>query len=478
MDQHGERGPAVLPSVDAPDPVPAGRRRRPRGPVLTLAALVVVLLARAVLFLVLSLREDPIRFGRDFVVDPAVTLAEADRQLAGYVSGRNGVQAEDSRCWFERVGPDSDDVQPTLLCGPVLFVDGDPARSWLRFPLTATPTGGDVRLAVADLPVDPSPGQLADAALLRRPDGGSPPDGSGGLQVPPPARAEPAYTAVGPFPGVTYTAPTGPSRLSGPAAAVTVTGLATPDRIGTGDAARRPAEGERFLAVTYEITAGEGRSATPPVLTYQAEGAAPIAVPAGLVAPGTTVEAVVSVPVDAATADLVVTDAGVEQRLSLLTGAPGEGNLQVLARQNRQLGLASSRQLPGTLSAPGRVSAEFDLTVSVSGGSLQWFAGPDGTDRPAGPDRALLVVGVTLAVPGLQPGALPLGLLSLRLDDGTVLRPVDLDDSADRVLIAFDVPADLTSADLVVSGSVTADGDVTIDLGAGRLTFPVTLPAG
>ncbi|WP_299952713.1 hypothetical protein [uncultured Modestobacter sp.] len=477
MDQHGERGPAVLPTV-APDPVPAGRRRRSRGPVLTLAALVLVLLGGAALFVVLSLREDPIRFGGDFVVDPAVTLAEADRQLAGYVSGRGGVLAEDGRCWFERVGAESDDVQPTLLCGPALFVDGDPARSWLRFPLTARPAGGDVRLAVAALPVDPSPEQLADPDLLRRPDGGSPPEGSGGLQVPPPARAEPGFSALGPFPGVDYTAPAGPSRLAGPAAAVTVTGLAAPDRIGTGDAARRPAEGERFLAVTYEIGGGEGRSATPPVLTYQAEGAAPVAVPASVVAPGTTVEAVVSVPADAAAADLVVVDDGVEQRLSLLTGAPGAGNLQVLARTNRQLGLDDSRRLPGTLSAPGRVSAEFDLTVTVSGGSLQWFAGPDGADRPAGPDRALLVVGVTLAVPGLQPGAVPLELLSLRLDDGTVVRPVDLDDAADRVLIAFDVPADLTGADLVVSGSVTADADVTIDLGDGRLTFPVTLPAG
>jgi hypothetical protein len=106
-----------------------------------------------------------------------------------------------------------------------------------------------------------------------------------------------------------------------------VTGLAQPERLGIGDDARRAAEGERLLAVRYAIDGGE-----------------PVTVEPALVAPGTTVEAVLSVPADTEVADLVVDDAGVQQRLSLLTGAPGDGNVQVLARPNRgvELNAASS----------------------------------------------------------------------------------------------------------------------------------------
>jgi hypothetical protein len=108
-----------------------------------------------------------------------------------------------------------------------------------------------------------------------------------------------------------------------------VTGLAQPERVGIGDDARRAAEGERLLAVRYAIDGGEGISAAPPTVSYQVGGAEPVTVEPALVAPGTTVEAVLSVPADTEMADLVVDDAGVQQRLSLLTGAPGDGNVQV-----------------------------------------------------------------------------------------------------------------------------------------------------
>lgn len=462
------------PASRVPPPVLRGRRNR--GPWLTATALVVVLLVGGALFL--TLRDDPFVLDGRYVLAPEAVLADADDALVEHVEERNGVRSDDSRCWFEATGTEGDDVGDTLLCGPALFVDGDADRSWLRFPLAASPQGGDVRLAVAALPTDPQPERLADPDLLRRPDGGSPPEDSAGLQVPPPARAQPGYTAVGPFAGVEYTAPEGPSRLSGPAAAFTVTGLAAPERIGSGDDARRPAEGQRFVAVTYTIAGGEGLSAIPPTAAYQVAGAQPVPVEPALIAPGTTVEAVVSVPEDAASADLVVVDGGLVQRLSLLTGAPAEGNVQVLARINRRADVDVTQQLVATLSAPDRVPARFPVTVALDSASLQWFAGPGGGRTPSDPGRALLVLDVGMALPGSRYSAVPLAYLSLTLPDGTILRPVDLDDDPAFVLAAFEVPAGLTTAVVGFRGAATFPDGAVADFGTGRLAFDVAVLPG
>jgi hypothetical protein len=465
-------GPPASDPAAAEPPVTGRRRPRPVGTILS-AALLVVLLGGAGLFALL--REDPFTYGGRYVTDPGAVLAEADRVFTDHVAARQGVQSAQSRCWFQLADAAGSEVRPDLLCGPALFVDGQDDASWLRFPLTGTPAGGDVRLSVAALPADPAPEPLTDRELLRRPDGGEPPRGTGGLTAPAVPQAAPGHTAMGPFPDVTYREPAGPARLSGPAAAVTVTGLAQPDRVGTGDAALRPADGEQFLAVRYVVEQGEGRSPTPPTITYQVGDRQPVPVPPALTGPGTTVEALLSVPTDTAVADLVVTDAGVEQRLSLLTGAPGPDNLQVLARTSREADVDTSRQLPATLSAPGRVSASLPVTIAVRGGRLEWFVRDE---RPAGPSRALLLLDVTMALPDSAPGAVPPGLLSLRLPDGTTLRAQDLDDSPTRVITAFDVPADLTEGTVVVAGSATFPDGATVDLGDGRATVPVTVPAG
>ncbi|MCZ2815869.1 hypothetical protein [Modestobacter sp. VKM Ac-2984] len=468
-----ERPGPPVPDPAAPlAPAPGHRRRRPIGSILS-AALLVVLLAGAGLFALL--REDPLTFGGRYVTDPAVVLAAADRAFSDHVAMRQGVRSEDSRCWFQLEDAAGSELRPELLCGPALFVDGRDDASWLRFPLTGTPAGGDVRLSVAALPADPAPQPLTDRELLRRPDREEPPRGTGGLTAPAVPQAPPGHTAVGPFPDVTWTEPAGPARLSGPAAAVTVTGLARPDRVGTGDDARRPAEGEEFLAVRYLVEQGEGRSPTPPAISYQVPGREPVVVAPALTAPGATVEALLSVPADAAVADLVVVDAGVEQRLSLLTGAPDPGNLQVLARTSREADVDAVRQLSATLSAPGRVSASLPVTIAVGGGRLEWFVQDE---RPADPSRALLLLDVTMALPDAAPGAVPTGLLSLRLPDGTTLPALDLDDSPTRVITAFDVPAGFTEGTLVVAGSASFPDGASVDLGTGRASVPVTVPAG
>ncbi|MGY1750260.1 hypothetical protein [Modestobacter sp. SYSU DS0511] len=475
MDEHGGAAATSAPSAD-PVADPARRRRR-TDPRLVVAGLLVVLLAiGAVVMLVL--RGHPLTVDGRYVTDPPAVLADADRRFADYVDQRTGARGPDTRCWFQLIDPDGTEVARELLCGPALFVGGNPGRSWLRFPLTVTAAGGDVRLRTAGLPADPEPQAVDDADLLFRPDGSRPPSGTAGLRVPEVPRAEPGFTAVGPFPALPWTAPVGPARLSGPAAAVTVTGLATPDVVGTGDAARRPADGQRFLAVRYTVDPGEGRSTAPPALSYQVPGAAPVPVAPALVAPGSTVEAVVAVPVDATQADLVVLDDGVEQRLSLLDGSPGPGNVQVLARTNRTAEVGASRQVDADFSAPGRVTASFPVTVRLDAATLQWFAGPDGSAQPTDPSRAHLVLDVTMALPEGDPGAVPVELLTLVLPDGTRRPGIDLSRAADRVLAAFDVPAGFTDGEVVVRGRATFPDGLTADLGAGEARFPVAIPAG
>ncbi|OMQ14786.1 hypothetical protein A7K94_0214140 [Modestobacter sp. VKM Ac-2676] len=48
----------------------------------------------------------------------------------------------------------------------------------------------------------------------------------------------------------------------------------------------------------------------------------------------------------------MVRDDGLEQRLSLLDGSPGPGNVQVLARANRTAEVDASQRVEGAFSAP------------------------------------------------------------------------------------------------------------------------------
>jgi hypothetical protein len=470
------RGPYAAPTGPATwTPPLVQEEKRLRGPWLVGGALVVVLLVGAGLFL---FRGDPLTLGGRYVTAPEAVLADADDVFAGYVEERQGVTADDSRCWFELAEDGGHEVRDTLACGPVLFVDGDAERAWLRFPVSASAQGGDVRLSVAALPSDATPSARPDADLLWRPDGGSPPAGTAGIEVPPPSRAAAGWTTTGPFPDLTFQAPEVTARLSGPAAAVTVTGLARTDRVGAGEEARRPAEGEEFLAVRYAIGPGEGLSSAPPALSYQVGGAEPVPVAPELVTPGSTVEVLLSVPAGAEAVDLVVQDAGLRQRLSLLTGAPGEENVRVLARTNRRVELGVTQQLTGTLSSSGRITASAPFSIALDRAALQWFAGADGKRHPADPGDALLLLDVSMGIPDQEPGAVPVEYLSLTLPDGSVLRAGDLDEDPGLVLPAFLVPADFTDGVIGFGGAATFPDGAVADFGAGRLEFPIAFPAG
>ena len=452
------------------------RKKRSKRPYLVAGAavLAVLLVVGGVLFF----RGDPIRLdGRD-VADPEGVLADADDVLAGYAEERSGVTGDDSRCWFELTGPDSDEVRDALVCGPVLLVDGDPDRSWLRLPVSAETDGDQVRLTVDSPADDAELEERPDADLLRRPDGGTPPEGSGGLEVPPPPQAEAGWVVGGPFTDVSWTAPAAPARLSGAAVSVTITGLAEPERVGEGQSARRAADGERLVAVQYLIAGGEGASTATPAVSYQVDDADPLVVDPALVVPGATLEAVLSVPEDVEAADLVVDDAGVQQRLSLLTGQPGPGNLQVVNRANRGVDLNAVQPLTAFLSGPGRAPAPVDLTVAVTRARLFWFAGADGSKRPADPSRAWLVLDTSMAAPNSPAGPLPVEFLSLALPDGSVVRAVDLDDDPVNTQPGFDVPGDFTAGTVTVTGMLVYPDAAITDFGPARMDVPVGIAAG
>ena len=113
-----------------------------------------------------------------------------------------------------------------------------------------------------------------------------------------------------------------------------LTALGTIDRYGRGDDARSPADGHELLA--FEVSTGPGELPLPtatPTVQVQVDDDEPRDV--GTIIDGSS-PVVMSVPADAESVDLVVTDAETTQRLSLLDGSPGDGNIPVLTRDNRE----------------------------------------------------------------------------------------------------------------------------------------------
>ncbi|QNG36318.1 hypothetical protein F1C76_06710 [Geodermatophilaceae bacterium NBWT11] len=439
------------------------------------AVLLVALLVAGGLFF--FLRGGDFTYAGRTVTEPEKVLTDGESAIDAYVSSRNGASSDDTACFYRYLDADTTDVQDDLVCGPVLFVDGDTEAQYLQLPVTPSAGSGDVTLEVAAEPSDPEPQPIGDRELLSRPDGSSPPDGAGGLEVPEPQRAEPGYTAEGPFDDVTLEAPSGPAVLAGPAARVTVTEVGETDRVGTGDDARRPAEGEVFRVFGYQLDSGIGLSNTAPSLAYRVDGGDEVPVDSALVSPGASIEGLLSVP-EGATLDLVVTDGDVVQTLSLVDGTPGPDNLQVLVRENTEAAPVPAQQIPGVISAPGRVTTPFTFTVTVQSAELSYYAGTNVTALPSGPDRAFLVLDTDLVADGLSGGEGPAEYFTLTLPDGTVVPSQDLVPDPSLVGTAFDVPADFTEGTLTFGGVFTYPDTATVDFQPNTLSFAVSVPAG
>jgi len=440
-----------------------------------LAAVVVLALVGAGLFFFLS-GDDITYQGRD-IVEPEAVLTDAESTLGRIVGERNGATNDESACYFVARNAETTDIEDRLVCGPVLFVDGDETQPYLTFPLEASAGEGDATLTVADEPDSPAPAELADPELLRRPDGASPPEGSGGLAVPQPPRAEEGIFTVVPLDGLELESTPVNARIGSPTMSIDVSAIGEPERYGQGDDARRPAEGEKFVA--FEIATGPGERG--PVaefsLAVQVDEDDPIPLPEDADLSSEPAGMAISVPDDAEDVSLVVSEGSLVQRLSLITGEPDPGNVAVWQRANRGQALSFSQGVTLRASQPGFVTEDLAGTLTAQAVELTYFAGPNADRAPSGPSQALLVVDAALTLDG-QVGQLDPPFWTLTLPDGTVLPAGDLNDDPSLIAIAFEVPADFTDGVLNFGGVLTAPSGLTFDSLGVFVQIPIAIPEG
>ncbi len=469
--------PAPYPSGPQPPPPPVLSRndRRPLvvgGAVLAIAAVV------GGAFLLIGDDEPDLQWQGEGIDEPEATLEAAERAIEELVEERHGALHDDGRCYFSLPEDESiRDVGEHVRCGPVLFVDGDPDEPYLSYPLSLSEDGGTT-LVVGDRPVEPEPAALDPGERLARPDDAAAPDGNGGLEPPdPPPAAEDVLGAIDVGPSTVGTPPEG-AEIGALNASYELTALGTIDRYGRGDDARSPADGHQLIA--FEVSTGPGEAPLPlatPTVQVQVDGGE-------LRDVGTIIDSsspvVMSVPTDVESVDLVVTDAETTQRLSLLDGVPGEGNIPVLTRDNRDQTLGTAHEV----SATGRDStgsASVTGTITVRAVYLEWFLRDDPSKRPSTPQTAYLVLELGYAWAGVEPADAGLSHqpFSMVLPDGQVLTATNLaPDPTNEVIVAIEVPADFTTGTLQIGGIDEQATGLTIDFGSNVYSTPISIAAG
>ncbi|HJQ42062.1 MAG TPA: hypothetical protein VJ831_03160 [Jatrophihabitantaceae bacterium] len=166
---------------------------------------------------------------------------------------------------------------------------------------------------------------------------------------------------------------------------------------------------------------------------------------------------VADVPSSARSVDLVLTDAGITQRLSILTGQPGPNNIAVLQRTDRTAGVTDYGHATGLVTVDGH-SFTVHLNISVRGADLEYFArGKHPTSRT----RAFLYIGICYqGVEFTDPDTCH-GFRStdqfLTPRGGAPIAARDLADDPNRGYTVFEVPANFTSGVLTVRGSESSN---------------------
>ncbi|MDT4946003.1 MAG: hypothetical protein QOH14_2736, partial [Pseudonocardiales bacterium] len=145
--------PALAPSSATPwqppewqPPPPPAQPRRRRGRLVIAATAAVVVAAGLTAWLVWPSEPTLTYHGRR-IADPGAVLTAAESSVHALVTTRHGVDSAATRCYFTEQrkagsGSKKTDVDALLRCGPVLFVDGDRAKTYLSIPLTSAPDSG------------------------------------------------------------------------------------------------------------------------------------------------------------------------------------------------------------------------------------------------------------------------------------------------------------------------------------------------
>jgi hypothetical protein len=439
----------------------------------SLALVVVVMLSAAGWTAFQRARPQQLTFGDRPIKDPDQVLAKAERRFIALTASKHGNRTDQSRCYFITAARFLSGPVPVisqLACGPVLFVDGDSPRPYLTFDFTSQASAN----SQAELLVNPEPAanQISSTDLGRRlirADGLQPTPGNGGLQVPGPP------PAVGDL--LTKTSNLGSGLQKAPASAVMIgrssgaqlTEYGFVARYGSGDRARSAPPGRRLLAFAVTSVAGEAGDSEPRLSIRIGDNErGPLVNTADFV--------VTAVPTGATKVDLVLTDSGVKQSISLLTGVPDGDNPAVGARVNRAVPLTVSQSVTVSVKGPTGNAGITSGKITLTGLSLSYWAA-DGS-HASQPDRALLHVMATVRLTGdpLEYGA-ETGLISLTVGSGTRLKARNAAaNQTNQIDNVIDVPSSITSGTISYSGTVaTSKGTITV---VTPVNLPFTIPFG
>jgi hypothetical protein len=459
----------------APYQTPPKKRRRA---LLVVAVVVVLAVAAGAAWYLLRPDKPKLTFAGKDIQDASKVLDSAETTMSALVKERHGASSDSTRCYFAVPKHPSGaakktDVDSHLRCGPVLFVDGDPNAQYLQYLLTSAPAGDSVALTVAPQPSSPNPSPIGDFDL-KRPDGKGPPAGIGGLTVPaPPAAERDVFTTSDLGPVTTPAASAATALMVGRDTGVKLVSAGYVARYGSGDEARSAPAGERLVAFKISQLDGDlGAQSMWSELTVAVEGKSPQPVPQPESASDFEVIAVpASTP-----AQLTLTDGGYSQTLSLPDGRPGSTNLAVLARKNRDATVNKSLPVPISLSS-GSASRATTFTTTLTSVNLDFWSTKKPTLHASAPDKALLTIDMTFtsAVFGSGTFGFPTALLALKLPSGATVKAQNVA-PAGSILNVFEVPANITTATIVATGTETEEGVLFTVPSA--VSFPFSIAAG
>ncbi len=314
---------------------PPAAKKRSKTPLILAIVVVVVLGGLAGGYFAFVHKSKPkLTFNGKQIENAEQILSDGQKQVNAQVSTRHGVKSNDTRCYFgvpktPASGAKKSDISNTLLCGPVLFVDGTTSQAYLSYNINQTGSkSGKVVLGLSETPVSPNPAAPPGAVELKRPDGTSPPSNSGNLKAPAPPTADKdalVNADLGPSQSEMKPAPT-TAVMIGDTFGIRLNTIGKVDRYGRGDTARTAPSGTDLIAFTFEVTDGAtDKSADTVSVGVQIGSGEPRSLP------GRTPAVIVAVP-SGETATLLMVDSGVTQSLALPSGARGAKNILINVR--------------------------------------------------------------------------------------------------------------------------------------------------
>jgi hypothetical protein len=479
---YGPAEPPAYPGGSAPgypaggwQPIaPTKKRRTPL--IVGLVALLVVALGVGG-FVLLNGSKPKFTFNGKSISNADAVLQEGEKQVNDQVSKRHGAKTADTRCYYAvpkepASGAKKTDIAPQLLCGPVLFVDGDAKQTYLAYSVNQTSSeNGKLVLAVSDAPQSPNPTSLPQSTNLRRPDGETPPSGSGGLKPPAPPAADQDALVVAEVDQSKLTRAPASAVMVGDTYGVRLTTAGEVDRYGNGDGARVAASGTQLVAFTFTIVSGvTGGTAQSHQLTIQV-GSSP-----ARPVPGRTPPIVVATP-SGQPVRLFMVDKGVRQELSLPDGKPGPENILINVRQHRSATLRKSGSFRMNL-RDGSRTGSFSGRYSVSRAGLY---GKVNGRRPSSPRDCFLTMNLTYMRVGAIRGPFTASGSGPFLFRGPQLH-VTVNGRRHAAIQSagytyFQIPATATSMTVTISGKAAVGNGITESV-ATPVTFHITFKSG